>query len=73
VASVENGARPSPRFSDTLTGLYENNQGWLSPGIKGIWQINRFVGLVVSAGGAAWAQYVPKSPGLGAAVYVKWD
>jgi len=73
VASVENGARPSPRFGDTLTGLYENNQGWLSPGIKGIWQINRFVGLVVSAGGAAWAQYVPKSPGLGAAVYVKWD
>lgn len=72
VVPTENGSRALTPF-DSLTGLYVNNQGWLSPGIKGIWQINRFVGVVVSGSGAAWAQYVPKSPGLSAAVFFKWD
>ncbi len=72
VVSVENGSRKLTPF-DALTGLYVNDQGWLSTGIKGIWQINRFVGIAASASGAAWAQYVPKSPGLSAAVYFKWD
>lgn len=72
VAPAENGARARTGL-DELTGLFENDQGWLSLGLKGIWEINRFTGLVVSGTGAAWGQRVPKSPGLSAAVYFKWD
>ncbi|MBK6997473.1 MAG: hypothetical protein IPH31_22150 [Lewinellaceae bacterium] len=70
--SLENGSKELPAI-DVLTGLYANDQGWWSVGVKAIWEINRFVGLSVSGAGAGWAQYVPKSPGLGAAVYFKWD
>lgn len=72
VFSLENGSQKLTPL-DALTGLYVNDQGWLSFGLKGIWEINRFVGIVVSGAGVAWAQYVPKSPGLTAAVYFKWD
>lgn len=70
--SVGNGARKLTPL-DALTGLYDNDQGWLSVGIKGIWQLNRFVGIVVSGAGAVWAQYVPESPGIGMAVFFKWE
>lgn len=70
--SLENGDRPVTGL-DALTSLFDNNQGWVSMGIKGIWQINRFVGITVTGAGAAWGQYVPKSPGLSAAVFFKWD
>ncbi len=72
VVSLKNGDQKVTPL-DALTGLYVNDQGWLSIGVKGIWEINRFVGLVVSGAGVVWAQYVPKSPGLSAAVYFKWD
>jgi hypothetical protein len=72
VYSLENGDRKRPGI-DALTGLYINDQGWLSVGVKAIWEINRFVGITASGAGAAWAQNVPKSPGLGAAFYFKWD
>jgi len=70
--SVENGERPVTGL-DALTGLFDNNQGWLSVGIKGIWRINRFTGITVSGTGTAWGQYVPKNPGLSAAVFFRWD
>ena len=72
VYSLENGERKLATL-DALTGLYANDQGWLSIGVKAIWEINRFVGLSVSGAGAAWAQNVPKSPGLGVAAYFKWE
>lgn len=58
---------------DARTGLYTNDQGWLSIGFKAIWEINRFAGIGLSGAGAAWAQNVPKSPGIGAFAYFKWD
>ncbi|TNE67850.1 MAG: hypothetical protein EP344_01850 [Bacteroidetes bacterium] len=72
VLPFENGARSLPPL-DVLTGLYVNDQGWASIGIKGIWEINRIVGIVVSGAGAVWAKHVPESPGLSAGVYFKWD
>lgn len=72
VVSTENGSRKVTPF-DGLTGLYDNNQGWLSMGLKANWQVNRFFGVSASATGAAWAQYVPKKPALSAAVFFKWD
>jgi len=72
VYPLENGDRILPGI-DVLTGLYVNDQGWLSIGAKAIWEITRFVGITVSGAGAAWAQNVPKSPGVGAGVYFKWD
>ncbi len=72
VLPFENDARPLNPTS-TLTGLYENNQGWISPGLKAIWQVAPQWGFVVSGAGALWAQYVPKSPGLSAAVFFRWE
>ena len=72
VYSLENGDRILPAL-DVLTGLYVNDQGWLSLGGKVVWEINRFVGVTVSGAGAAWAQNVPKSPGIGTAIFFKWD
>ena len=72
VYSLENGERALPSI-DVLTGLYANDQGWLSLGIKAIWEINRFCGISISGAGAAWAQHVPKSPGIGASAYFKWE
>ncbi len=72
VLPLKNGSRTLTPL-DALTGLYVNDQGWLSTGVKGIWEINRFLGVVVSGAGATWAENVPKRPGLSAAVYFKWD
>lgn len=72
VYSLENGSLGTPDYQ-RLTGLYINDQGWWSLGAKAIWQINRFVGINASYAGAAWAQLVPKSPGISAAFFVKWD
>ena len=72
VYALENGSRVLPSI-DVLTGLYVNDQGWLSIGAKATWEINRFLGITISSAGAAWAQYVAKSPGIGAAIYFIWD
>lgn len=60
-------------YNNRLTSLYVNDQGWVSVGIKGMVEINRFWGAVVSFAGAASGQWVPASPGIGAGVYFKWD
>lgn len=72
VFPLENGTKTLPPI-DVLTGLYVNNQGWVSIGVKAAWEINRFIGLNFSGAGVAWAQNVPKSPGLGLGVYFKWE
>lgn len=72
VYSLENGERLRPSV-DALTGLYINDQAWWSIGAKATWEVSRFWGVTISGAGAAWAQNVPKSPGIGAAVYFKWD
>jgi hypothetical protein len=71
VLPFENGDRPLQPVR-TRTGLYENNQGWLSPGFKALWQITPRWGVVVSGASAFWAQYVPQSPGISAAVFYRW-
>ncbi len=71
VLPFENDARPLQPVH-TRTGLYENNQGWLSPGLKALWLVTPRWGVVVSGAGAFWAQYVPKSPGVSAAVFYRW-
>lgn len=70
--SLENGAVELP-FHNRLTGLYVNDQGWWSIGVKSIFEFNRFWGIVVSAAGAADGQWVPKRPGFSAGAYFKWD
>jgi hypothetical protein len=70
--SLRNGDRPT-ELPSQLTGLYVDRQSWVSVGFKGIWEINRFTGLVLSAAGAPFARNVPKSPGLGMAAYFRWD
>jgi len=55
------------------TGLYVNNQGYVSVGFKSIFDINRFTGAFFSFGGAAAGQLVPRSPGLGVGAFFKWE
>ena len=69
---LENGARQLPEQS-VLTGLYVNDQGWISLGLKAIWEIKPSFGINFSGAGAAWAQNVPKSPGVSLGAYFKWD
>lgn len=70
VYPLENGNRAIPGI-DWLTGLYVNDQGWVSIGLKASWEITRSFGINVSGAGAAWAQNVPKSPGIGFGLYYK--
>lgn len=72
VAPLDNGSRTVPPF-DVLTGLYVNHQGWLSVGMKSIFEANRFWGLNFSAAGAAWGETVPKRPAFSVGAYFKWD
>lgn len=72
VFSLENGSRRLPT-QDVLSGLYVNDQGYWSLGLKAIVEMNRFWGLTASAAGAGWGQYVPKRPGLGLGAYFRWD
>ncbi|MCS7036742.1 MAG: hypothetical protein RMJ33_00845 [Saprospiraceae bacterium] len=71
VLPFESDSRPL-QPARTRTGLYENNQGWLSPGGKVLWQVMPRWGIVVSGATALWAQYVPKNPGISAAVFYRW-
>ncbi|MBL7828897.1 MAG: hypothetical protein JNJ57_19840 [Saprospiraceae bacterium] len=70
VLPLENGARELPEIQH-LTGLYVNDQGWVSVGAKVLWEITPHFGVNLSFAGAAWAQNVPKSPGIGTGVYCK--
>jgi hypothetical protein len=72
VYSLENGDIKLPA-NNLETSLFVNDQGYLSVGFKGIYSINRFLGVVLSTAGAVQAYNVPKSPGLGLGVYFKWD
>jgi len=72
VHPLKNGDIQLP-LHNRLTGLYVNDQSYWSIGLKGSYSLTRFVGIVVSAAGAAQAENVPKSPGLGVAVYFKWE
>jgi hypothetical protein len=72
LVSLENGSRPLP-LSDVSSGLYLNDQGWLSVGLKSIVEFNRFWGLNLSATGAMWGQNVPKRPAFAFGAWFKWD
>jgi hypothetical protein len=70
--SLENGDVVHPA-SQLRTGLFVNNQGYLSVGLKSLIEVNRFWGLSVSAAGAASGQKVPQSPALALGAWFKWD
>lgn len=72
LVSLENGSRPLP-LADVSSGLYLNDQGWLSIGLKGIVEFNRFWGLNLSATGAFWGQNVPQRPAFSLSAWFKWD
>lgn len=72
VFSLENGSRLLPP-PDVLTGLYVNDQGWLSLGLKSIFEFDRFWGLNFSAAGAVWGQNVPQRPAFSLGAYFKWE
>lgn len=73
VGSMKNGSKSQSPLSDVYTGLYVNDQGWLSIGLKSIVEFNRFWGLNLSGTGAAWGQNVPESPAFSIGTYFKWD
>jgi hypothetical protein len=72
VQTFENGDVVHPA-SQLRTGLFVNNQGYLSVGLKSLIEVNRFWGLSVSAAGAASGQKVPQSPALALGAWFKWD
>ncbi|MCC7465601.1 MAG: hypothetical protein IT261_05000 [Saprospiraceae bacterium] len=68
---LENGDKTLPDAED-FTGLYIDNQGWVSMGFKAAWAIKPSFGINVSGAGAAWAQNVPKSPGISFGAWYRW-
>jgi hypothetical protein len=72
VHPLRNGEVALP-LNNLRTGLFVNNQAYWSVGVKAIWQVNRFWGLVASGAGALQAEWVPKSPGVGIGVFFKWQ
>jgi hypothetical protein len=59
--------------ANRYTSLYINDQCFWSFGFKGIYQFNRFTGIIVSLAGALQAALLPESPGIGFGFYFKWD
>lgn len=72
VQPMRNGAVSLP-VSQNLNSLYVNNQQYLSTGLKLIYQPGRFWGVILSGAGAATAQLLPRSPGIGLGVFFRWD
>lgn len=70
--TLKNGDVEIP-FANARTGLFVDRQGYWSIGFKGIAEINRFLGVFLTAAGAFDAENLPKSPGLGAGVFFKWQ
>jgi hypothetical protein len=72
VQPLEDGDVTQP-VSQLRTGLFVNNQGYLSVGLKTLIELNRFWGLSASAAGAAWGRNVPRRPAFALGAYFKWD
>lgn len=72
VYSLENGDVELP-LNNRIQNLYVDKQGWWSLGGKAIFEGSSHWGITASFAGAAWAQFVPKSPSLGIGAYLKWD
>lgn len=72
IYSLENGQITLPA-NNLETSLFVNDQGYLSVGFKGIYAINRFLGVVLSTAGVVQAYNLPQSPGIGLGLYFKWD
>ena len=64
---------PDLDANNRRTGLYVNNQGYWSLGLKGIFEIHRFWGLTASVAGAGWGRLVPQRSAFGVGGYFKWD
>lgn len=71
IIPMENGS-VQPAKEPFYTGLFVDNQGWVSYGLKASWAIRPSLGINFSGAGAAWAQNVPKSPGVGLGIWYRW-
>jgi hypothetical protein len=72
--SLKNGSRGErPIDYDAYTGLFVDRQAWVSVGVKSLWQVTRFTGLVASVAGAPYARNAPKSLGVSVAAFFRWD
>lgn len=72
VHPMRNGRVTLPPNNE-MTALFVNNQGYVALGFKGLVAFSRFAGAFLSVGGAATAQRVPRSPGIGVGAYFRWD
>ncbi|HAD13189.1 MAG TPA: hypothetical protein DCF33_12230 [Saprospirales bacterium] len=71
IIPLENGS-VEPAKEPYFTGLFVDNQGWVSYGVKASWAILPSLGINFSGAGAAWAQNVPKSPGISLGAWYRW-
>lgn len=70
VASFQNGNVPAIP-TNSLTGLYVNNQSYAAFGLKFIGEFNQNFGANVGLGGAFGGRRVPKSPAISLGLYYK--
>lgn len=68
--SMYNGTRTDVAAEET--GLYPNNQEWISYGLKAAYEHEGKIGFSVSGFGAAYGHLSAKAPFLNTGVYVKW-
>jgi len=70
VYSLENGSISLP-IPNRIKNSFVDRQGWWSLGAKTIFEATAHWGITASFGGAGWAQFVPRSPGISLGVYFK--
>ncbi len=73
VSPAPDNSQPELSIHNLRTGLYVDDQGYWSLGLKGLYQVHRFWGLTASAAGAGWGRRVPRRPALSLGAYFRWD
>ena len=71
VASFQNGDVVLP-FTNSLTGLYVNNQSYAAFGVKTIAEVNKNFGVNLGIGGAFGGRNVAKKPAFSIGLYHKF-
>lgn len=59
--------------ANEITGLFLPNPSYWSFGVKGIYEFNRFWGVVATGAGAFQGDLVPQQPAFSLGAYFKWD
>ena len=73
VSPAPDNSQPELSVQNQRTGLYVDDQGYWSLGLKGLYQVRRFWGLTASAAGAGWGRAVPRQPALSLGACFRWD